>query len=216
MRRLLSIIFFTIIGQSAFAKDWFSYYIYIQKEYIQGPWLRTDILDKTGNYTYLQPKQFEELFSISGDGQEIADAILAHLKKETPGRYKFKYTLSISKDTVIIKTQDTISDFEAVKNELTASFTLNSFSAVKITQCSKAKIFLLKDITVPYMDLIFPNQIAIQMSQSQDSLQKDTLTSALKTETLINEQSENKVSIWLIISLTINLVLTFVLLRRRK
>lgn len=216
MRRLLIIFFLTTIGQTAFATDWFWYYIYVQTEYIQGPWTRTNILDKSGSYTYLQPKQFEELFSISGDGQDIAEAIFTHLKKETPSRYKFSYILSISKDTVIIKTKDTIADFDAVKNELTASFTLNNFHAVKIIQRNKTNLFVIEDITVPYMDLVFPVSATTKANQPLDSLQKDTLISTHKSETKTQEEPRNKVSVWLIISLIINLVLTFVLLRQKK
>lgn len=209
MRRLLTIISFLTIGQNSFATDWLSYYIYIQTDYLQGPWTRTDILDKSGSYKYLHPKQFEELFGT--EREDLANAILTHLQKETPDRYKFKCTLLLSSDTVIIQTKDTITDFDAIKNELTASFTLNNFIAVKLIQRNQTTLFQLKDITVPYMDLVFPTQNTSQPLQRQD-----TLTTSQQTEALTNGQTENKISIWLIISIVINLVLTIMLIRQRK
>jgi len=55
-------ILFLTIGQNSFASDWAWYYIYVQTEYIQGPWTRADVLNKSGSYKYLHPKQYEELF----------------------------------------------------------------------------------------------------------------------------------------------------------
>src|SRR5205809_7734335 len=102
MKRLLTIILFLTIKQNIFVTDWVWYYIYIQVDYPQGPWTRTDILDKSGSYKYLHPKQFEELFGT--EKEDLANAILAHLRKETPDRYKFNCTLSLSSDTVVIQT----------------------------------------------------------------------------------------------------------------
>lgn len=216
MRQLFTIIFLLIIGQGAFATEWFTYFIYVQKEYIQGPWIRAGILDKSGSY--LEPKQFDELFSISGDGLDIANAILSHLKEETPERYKFEYTLTISRDTIVIKITDTIRDFDAVKNELTASYILNNFGAVKIIQQNRAGIYLLKNVTVPYMDLVLPAQTTAQtqINSGPDNTRNDTSTSARKNQSLPIEKSKASVSIWLMISLAINLLLFILLVRQRK
>ena len=216
MRRLLTIIFLIIAGQRALATEWFTYFIYVQKEYIQGPWIRVNILDKSGSY--LEPKQFDELFSISGDGLDMAIAILSHLKEETSERYKFKHTLTISKDTIIIQTNDTISDFDAVKNELTASYILNNFTAVRIIQHNRTGIYLLKDITVPYMDLVLPAQTSTktQTDVNPDNSRNDSLTSAQKDQPLKIGQAKNRVSIWLIISLAMNLLLLILFIRQRK
>ncbi len=217
MKRLPAIIFFLIIGQSIFATDWFTYFIYVQKEYIQGAWIREDILERSTGYNYLEPKQFEELFNISGDGIDMANAILSHLKEENPERYKFKCDLSVSKDTIIIQTNDTITDFDAVKNELTASYIINSFTAVKIIQQNRIGVYLLKDITVPYMDLVLPNQASrrIQTDTNQGNTGEDSLTTQ-KTPPLTTGQPKNRVSIWLIISLVLNLLLIVWLIRNKK
>ena len=51
-----------------------------------------------------------------------------------------------------------ITDFDAVKNELTASYIINNFTAVKIIQQNRIGVYILKDVTVPYMDLVLPSQ----------------------------------------------------------
>ena len=165
---------------------------------MQGPWTRTNILDKSGSYQYLHPKLFEELFSISGNGEDIANAIIYHLQKETPDRYKFNYVLSIISDTVIIQTNDSIADFEAVKNELTASYALNNFAAINIIQFGKPNLFRLNDVTVPYMDLVFPT--------NEESL----------AEAKHNNIQQNKFPIWLIISIFINVLLIILLLKPKS
>ena len=154
---------------------------------MQGPWSKTYILDKSG-YKYLHPKQFEELFGT--EKEELATAILTHLQKENPDRYKFNCNLSLSADTVVIQTKDAIADLEAVKNELTASFTLNSFPAVILIQPNRTTLLQLKDVTVPYMDLVFPTQTTSPVIQPQDNVKKDTQTSVQPTNGIASEQSE--------------------------
>src|SRR5258705_12783018 len=112
MRRLLAIILFLTLGQMCFATEWAWYYIYVQTDYIQGPWTRTDVLGRSGSYKYLHPKQFEELFG--SEGIDLANAIFRHLQKETesPKLYKFKCSLSLSADTVVIQTKEAITDLD--------------------------------------------------------------------------------------------------------
>lgn len=151
---LLTLLLFIAIGQNCPATEWGTYFVYIQTDYPQGPWIRTSILDKSGSYTYLYPKKHEDLFG--SEGKDLAIAIFNHLKKDTehPESYNFQYTLSLVADTVVIQTK-IITDLEAIKNELIASFTLNSFKAIKIIEQGKTIIYQLKDISIPYMDLVF-------------------------------------------------------------
>ncbi|HEY8934205.1 MAG TPA: hypothetical protein VIM65_03260 [Cyclobacteriaceae bacterium] len=118
-------------------------------------------------------------------------------------------------DTVVIETKETIADLDAIENELTASFTLNNFIAVKIIQPDKTTLFQLKDISIPYMDLVFPAD-SMMKADTKTLVKSDTLTSAPTTEFLTNKQPENEIPIWLIISITLNLVLTVLLVRKKK
>ena len=154
---------------------------------------------------------------------DVANAILSHLKEETPKRYNFKCTLSLSGDTAVIQTKDAIKDFDAVMNELTASYTLNSFAAVRIIQHNKSSLFRLGDISVPYMDLVFHPKEVIRTDPPVHSVQekiheetRDSTALPIETKALTVEQPENKMSVWLIISIMVNLVLLVLIVRQRK
>jgi hypothetical protein len=214
MKKLfLAILLSFAIGQKSFATEWLTYYIYIQKDYLQGPWTRAELLGKS-NYEYLHPKQFEELFG--SESISLANAILDHLRAETPERYAFRSTLALSADTVVIQTPDDIEGFDAVKNELAASFILNHFSAVKIIRRGKAALYGLKDITVPYMDLVLPGETAIPPRQKPDSIQAGIQAPAKPVQAIPQEKTGNKIAPWLILSLLVNLVVAILLLRRKK
>lgn len=219
MKRIITLLICFTIGQNAFATEWAWYYVYIQTDYMQGPWTRAEIL-YNGNPAYLHPVQFEDLFGWS-DREGLVNTILKHLKEEDPQRYKFHATTSLNKDTVIIKAKDTIPDFDAVKNELTASYVLNNFAAVKIIQGSKARIFQLKDISVPYMDLVLPNQetsASIKIPERLRENKKDTASSSPGSATLANEEADDssETSSWLIISIVLNVLLIGLFLMKRK
>jgi hypothetical protein len=220
MRRILTILLFLTIGQNCFATDWAWYYIYVQTDYMQGPWTRTDVLNKSGSYKYLHPKQYEELFG--SERIDLVNAIFSHLRKETenPKLYKFKYSLSLLSDTVVIQTKEAIVDLNAIKNELTASFTLNNFIAVKIIQPDKTTLYQLKDISIPYMDLVFPADSILKTNTETlvktESTKNDTLTSDPMMKTSTSKKTENKIQIWLIISIIINLMLTVLFVRKKK
>ena len=213
MKYLIATILLLTIKLGSFATEWDLYYIYIQRDYIEGTWLRADLLDKS-DYKYLHPKQFGGYYGMQGDG--LAEDIVTHLKEETPNRYKFQYNISVLKDTVIINTTDSIADFDAVKNELTASFIMNNFNTVTIIQKGKALSFHLEDISVPYMDLVFPKKIMPADEEDIDSLQKDSVK-IINNETLASSKKyDNKILIGLIISIIGNLILGGLLLGKKR
>ncbi|HUM45332.1 MAG TPA: hypothetical protein PLD84_00295, partial [Chitinophagales bacterium] len=208
MKQLLILVFIFLAAQNCLATEWLLYYVYVQTDYVQGPWKRTNILDKSGSYLYLHPEQFEELFGT--EKTDLAIAILNHLKKASPERYTFNPVLSLSEDTVVIQTTEAIADFDAVKNELTASFTLNNFPAVKIIRGNHAALYQLEDISIPYMDLVFPQDSSVQAEttaiQKPDSADMQPSTPK-STKTISGDHSMNPSPIWLIISTFINIIL---------
>lgn len=212
MKYIVTFFLFIIIHCNAFATEWNLYYIYIQKDYVEGTWLRADLLDKS-DYKYLHPKQFGGYYGMLGDG--LAEDIVNHLRGETPERYKFKYTISCVKDTVLISTTDSIADFDAVKNELTASLIMNNFSTVRIIQKGKASSFHLEDISVPYMDLVFPEKMRSVIKEDTDSVQRDS-TKMIDNISISTKSQDNKILVALIISLIGNVILIGLLLRNRK
>jgi len=211
MWNTLTILIFFIFGQHCYATNEGWFYIYKETEYPQGPWTRTNILEQSGSYKYLEPKQFEEL--LGSEKNQLANSIFFHLQKETesPNLYKFKNSLSVSFDTVILQSNEIITDFEKIKNELVASFTLNNFTAIKVIQGKTIRIYKLSDITIPYMDLVYySNQ---SLSKNVDN--KNDSTSIKMTQKTDNS-SKNKFSTLLILSLGLNIIfITFIMLKRK-
>ena len=173
MKRLFACLLFLVILLNARATESCSYYIYVQMEYTQGSWIRADQLLKS-NYRYLHPKLFEELFG--SEDMDFVQAVFRHLRLENAHRYGFKSDLSLSRDTVVIQTAAEIPEFEAVKNELVASYLLNGFAALKWMRKDQIAIYGLKDISVPYMDLVMPRQkdSPDKRSPNHDSLAPQT------------------------------------------
>lgn len=200
------------ITKNSLATEWAWYYIYVQKEYIQGPWTRADLLSQRDDYAYLHPQQFEELYG--ADEEQMVLSIFGHLREETPERYTFRSSLSVSMDTVIIRSEDTIPDYDAVKNELIASFVLNHFKTVKIIQPGKVSLYGLRDLTVPYMDLVLP--VARAAFQNRDSVRNDTPAADQAINEPVPGKTAKKWPVWLILSLLLNFVLVVLLLRKRN
>lgn len=228
MKRSLVALLFITISFQGFATDWAWYYVYVQTDYVQGPWLRASDIYKTGKDTYLHPEQFEDLFGSEAD--DLVNAIYGHLKKLSPARYKFSSTLSLANDTVIMQVNGKITEFDAVRNELVASFTLNGFPAVKIIQQGKAHVYMLKDITVPYMDLVLPGHVAIRTAK-EEPVKKTSKDSVPATHTEAppvtlkpaavqqpeEEHSHNSAPAWLMISVAANVgLIGYILLRKKR
>lgn len=207
----LLLLSFTIV-KTSLATEWAWYYIYVQKEYIQGPWIRADVFAGRDNYAYLHPQQFEELFG-SEPGQ-LAHSIFSHLREETPERYGFRATVAVAGDTVIVQTQDAIKEFDAVKNELTASFVLNNFRAVKIIQPGKVSLYGFGDLTVPYMDLVVPAQ-GPPIPKTENIRNEEPAPDPATGEPIPGKTGK-KWSVWVILSLLLNSVLAILLLRKRN
>lgn len=211
IKRFLLIITLSIVGHTALATEWLTYYVYIQKQYLQGPWTRASLMDTTGNYDYLHPKEIVELFGWDENGQYLAEAIMHNLKEETPPRYSFQYNLFIKGDTAVIQTNDSIKEYEAVKNECTASFLMNKFKVLNIIHQGISQMYTMSDITVPYMDLIVPTPPTRSTSLEQPLNHEPDLSEPSK-----ENQKESTFNLWLIISVVINIILFVILLLRRK
>ena len=218
MKRILPILFFLTIAQNCFATEWAWYYVYVQTEYVQGPWTRTTVFDKFENYKYLSAKPCEDLFG--SESIDMVTAILGHLQKESehPALYKFKYDLSVVADTVVIKTGGAIPDFNEIKNELIASFTLNSFAAVRFIQGGKTTMYKLEDISIPYMDLVAgarEQSVTTEKRAEVEIQQTDTATITTRPQVSRDKDQGNPLFFWLILSAIINLLLIVLLVRKK-
>lgn len=151
MKTHLIVILLFVLSFNVHANHEITYYVYFETQYTQGPWAKTDILDKS-EYKYLNAKKYEEMMGTTED--ELVEKILSQLKDEKPDVYNWSYDLAIEEDTVVITPEDEIEKPETVKNELTASLTHNGFKAVKFKWSDDSKPLTIDDVTLPYLDLV--------------------------------------------------------------
>tara|TARA_R110002050_G_scaffold194902_3_gene329739 strand:- start:10804 stop:11451 length:648 start_codon:yes stop_codon:yes gene_type:complete len=212
--KLFLTILILIISLSANATEWATYYVYFETEYIQGPWTRTDILEKS-EYKYLAPKSFEDLFG--SEDVDLINTMISRLKKNNPKVYDWTYDLTVQNDTVILTPKGQITQIETVKNEVTATLTLNNFKAVKFNFENGQETLTLNDLTLPFFDLvevkkeIIPEVIPITKPDNLNSIE-NIQTSDKPTK------ENNSLTIWLVISCILNagLLVLFILKRKNK
>lgn len=209
MRTILLIVFLLLLKMQSFSTEWASFYVYTENDYVQGPWSRASVFSGS-SYIYLHPTLCEELLG-SGD-EQLTGAIIKHLKKLEPEKFNFKCKISVQGDTVVLETQ---ADVTPVKNELIASFTLNNYAALRIKSGPHSQLYTLKDLTIPYMDL-----------QAPPGPEKDNRAQTAKKDTVIiretihdageGDEANHTPSLWFTVSIILNCVLIFVLVRLRK
>ncbi len=192
------------------------YFVYMEDEYVQGPW---DYAEQLQPYTFrfLRPVMFVETF-----GTELLDvplSIMKHLAQNRPDHYKWKWTLRIAGDTIVVETRDKIPDFHIVRNEVALSMIAQGlFSYVRFRSPGQVITVGKKDVDIPYFDLVFPgtppqnpNQSVGQTStEEENSSQKEggdtvpsisTDSSQPSIEPFIpsrpNKNEEPKLSLWI-------------------
>lgn len=201
MKILLTFCLFTT-SLYATATHELTYFIYSETEYMQGPWSRTDLLE-TSNFKFLSAEAYEDLFG-SGDA-DLVNKMLFRLKEKKPDVYNWDYTLSFQGDTVIITPQKTIQSFEIVMNEVTATLTLNRFKAVSFHINGQQKTYTLKDLTLPYFDLV--------SGQPEVIIPDDKETSTTEFKDPVKPLKSQRV--WLIISGILNVIFLGILIMKK-
>lgn len=201
MKKILLIIVFST-SLSSYATHWLEYYVYFETEYSQGPWSRYDNLEQS-NYIYLTVQLFEDLFGSLEE--QLVEQILIKLKERKPDLYNWNYDFSIEERTVIISTNKIPKNQQTIKNEITASLTLNNFDAVKFILGNEVDTLNANDITVPYFDLV-SNQAKLPTNYKDET----------KVEVEVDStETKNKLIYWLYLSIVINLILFLFILFNR-
>ncbi len=219
-----------LLSLSCSATEWCNYYVYVESEYMQGPWTREDVIFKYSHGKYLHPVLCEDLFG--SDKTELIIAVLGHLKKESENRYNFKYTVAEMGDTAFIQTKDPIPGFESIRNELIASLLLNNYKVLLIKQAGIEHTYVFSDLGLPFMDLCLPPKASATTSpgpvQTSDAIEQkkplkeaanhpDTLkTKNPESEEIKNSQAISPDRIWLFISIAVNLFLILILIVRQN
>lgn len=171
------------------ATHWATYFVYIETEHVQGPWCRMEMLESS-DYKYLSPKQYEDLFG--SEPEDMARTMISHLAENKPELYNWEYKLKVNGDTVIISIEEDIKKIETILNEITLTLTLNSFSAVTFQLPGSARTMILNDIKIPFLDLVINEHKAREEEHKEQS----------------------PFSIWLLLSIGINVILVGLLIYR--
>lgn len=207
MKSIITILtlFFSL---SVNATEWLTYYVYFETEYIQGTWARVDLIEKS-EYKYLAPKAFEGLFG--SEDVDLINTIISKLKENNPKIYNWTYDLTVKNDTVILNSKGLDSQNETVKNEITATLTLNNFKAVQFIFDNKQEVLTLENLTLPYFDLI---DVKKDIDTTQISTTKSDRINEIKDKKSNEEprKKSNAMTIWIILSSLLNiwLVISFI------
>jgi len=193
--RILMTVFTMTISLNSFATEWLTYYVYFETEYMQGPWTRIDIVEKS-NYKYLTVEAYEDLFG--SENEQLVRKFLSRLHNKKPDLYKWKYDLTFQGDTVVIKAKEQPKNIETIKNEITATLTFNNFKAVQFNFGGKSETLTNNDLTVPYFDLV-----SKQTTQTINTSKMEELSE--QNETFEQTETKNPLKTWLILSIIFNL-----------
>lgn len=207
MKRYLIFLAFLFFKISANATETLTYFVYVQSDYLQGPWLRAESLYSLSQNQYLYPIRYDELFGTVPE--QMTDAILNHLVLANPDRYTFGPHATIEGDTIVITTTSNITDSAEVKNELVTSYHFNGYPVLKLIEPGATRIYTLEDVSVPYFDLNHFSTIDTANSNT------GTIPSCEVCATP-NESKEKNKMIWLILSTILNIGLLILIFLRRK
>ena len=196
-----------------------SYYVYFETEYLQGPWKRSDLLEGS-NYKYLAPKSFTDLFGSLDE--DLVTKFIDRLKENSPERYNWQYQLSFQGDTVVLESNANIDQVETVKNEITATLTLNCFKVVSFNFGNVNEVWTMDDLTLPYFDLVqkkleqpkMTTEEEIDLPHTTEIAEKKEQNSPLQQIEI--EEEKSGINVWLLISVLLNLGLVVILLMNRK
>jgi len=200
--RQIAILLTLFLTVKAGATHWLTYYVYVERAYVQGPWARTNLLNGSG-YRYLAPEVHEDLFGTIRD--ELVEKMLTRLQEDKPELYDWNYNMQIKGDTVYLEPGGSFVLNETIMNEVTATMTINSFAAVCFRFPGGEEVYTLEDLTLPYFDLVSsvsgdPPEVSEEPAQPNG-----------------NNTTTNPLVVWLILSVLTNLaLLLFLIFKSRK
>lgn len=215
MKRLLSIVLL-VQALGAGATHRLTYFVYAETQYIQGPWSRTQLLNSS-RYHYLAVREYTDLFGT--ERIDLAEKMLQRLGEIDPGTYDWDYQLGLRGDTVLLQTEHAIRSWERVRNEVTATLTMNSFSAVIFEQSDTVIKTTLSDLTLPYFDLVACHLNRAETRRIKGLPDSPVQPQNSKDDPLPEQQVNHPIrppAIWLILSLLLNLSLVILLLIKQK
>ncbi len=213
MKKLICILILSQ-GIQAGATHWLTYHVYYETEYIQGPWSRSQILNQSG-YHYLAVREYTDLFGT--EQVDLAEKMISRLKELHPAAYEISYTLNINRDTVILEIDPADGTWDRIRNEVTATMTMNSFRAVCFRLPDTVVITTMADVTLPYFDLVPAGHRAADSDQvTREGLENP---SDEPSPGLTGNRKSTRQGILLpalLISIALNLIFIIVTVKRRR
>ena len=215
MKTILCILFLFQVLQAG-ATHWLTYYVYYETEYTQGPWSGSALLYRS-DYRYLAPREYTDLFGT--EPTDLVEKMLQRLGEIHPEAYTWSYELELHGDTVVFNTLRLPSAWERVRNEVTATLTLNGFKAVAFQLTDTTMTATLADLTLPYFDLVEPQRITSVTRKDALAPEAPAQGTSPADELQVKEGdgSHGPMPAWLVLSLLLNLILGVALfLTKRK
>lgn len=207
MKYLISLIIFAFCIKAQ-AAHWFTFYVYYETEYVQGPWSKAYILDGS-NYKYLTVEKHEKLLGTVDE--DLVDTLISTLREIKPDLYNWEYDLKIDQNVVEITAIGFIENQQTIKNELIATILLNNFETLKLNYNGKSENLTLNDITLPYFDLV--------SHQMNEETPVETINSEENpdVQNIANDSdTKNNLIYWLIASVLLNFgIITYVLFKKK-
>ena len=158
------------------------YFIYVQDEYVQGPWRHAENVVE-----YLRPITFTELFG--SEPLDVPLSVFKHLAVNRPDDYQWERQLHVAGDTLMIDVGGAIPNFDRVRNEVTLSMTSQSvFRHVRFRSADRDVTFSEEDVELPYFELVFPNRSAASVDDTPGPA--DSSANTTSTEPDISAQTQ--------------------------
>ncbi len=139
----------------------------------------------------------------------MVNTMISHLRENKPDLYKWDYTAKVIGDTVVLSIEEDIDQIETVKNEITSTLTLNSFSAVCFQLPGSIETLTLNDINIPLLDLVSKEPATAE----QEIIESESYQQLTDVE---KPTGQSSFSIWLIVSVGLNILLIGILIYRLR
>jgi hypothetical protein len=212
MRRLLAILLLFQVVEAG-ATHWLTYYVYVETEYAQGPWWGTRLLDRS-DYRYLVPREYTDLFGT--ESLDLALKMMQRLGETDPEAYDWQVEIDLQGDTAVLMIDQPVPQWERVRNEVTATLTMNGFRAVLFSLADTMVVSTLHDLTLPYFDLVEPGGIRPGFDTDVRGPAVPPPASSAPLQENGGNLPRNPLKIWLILSLLLNLALGISLMIKIK
>ncbi|MGE3802443.1 MAG: hypothetical protein AB7H80_15610, partial [Candidatus Kapaibacterium sp.] len=166
------------------------YFVWHEVDFVQGTWKRAEMLHRSTKF--LRPMMYVDL--IGSESLDLVQNVMERLRAHRPEMYGFKYSATVGGDTVLLKMEKTLPEFNTVKNEVLLSMVMQSrFNHVTFVQPDGRKTYSLKDVDLPWLDLRLPGKGFAPEEKQVDEQEKkidSASDSSEKVETPLEEKRD--------------------------